>query len=205
MVRQLLTVTRLDPGAPSAERGRRARPSGPPRVGGAGSERVVQRRRPIKRLACDRRRRPARPGPVGAARQRPEVRRADADPGRDRARRGRRAGSGSRSPMAAPGVAEATGPGCSAASCAASGPPTRAVAWGSMSRASCAGRWTATSCSSRRRRRGRGVQRLPAGRAARRELSRNLAMPPRRRDEARPRPERRSGRSGSARRPCGPR
>ena len=181
----------------SAGPGRRWRPS----------EVAFAARRPSRGLARRRRRRPARPGAVGAARQRREVRQriagrrsrsavdeaakrlrltiADHGPGvaeADRARlfgrfeRGQRADGRRRQRPRAVRLARAV-PG--------DGRRPRARAAGAGA--------------------GRGVQRLPAGRAARRELSRNLAMPPGRRDEARPRPERRSGRSGSARRPCGAR
>ena len=66
-----------------------------------------------------RRRRPARPGAVGAARQRREVRRGRGH-GRDRRRPRSRAGScGRRSPTAVAGSTKPTGPGCSVGSSAA--------------------------------------------------------------------------------------
>ncbi len=90
MVRQLLTVTRLESGAlkPRSEVVALAHPVSPS-LGGAGRRgRLVRGRGRLGRLARGGRRRSARPGPLGAARQRPQVRRADADHGRDRARPG---------------------------------------------------------------------------------------------------------------------
>ena len=78
MVRQLLTVTRLESGT-LKPRGRGGRPR--PRGSGGPGRRSAPRSVPFtlddqsRRLARRRRRRPARPGPVGAARQRREVRR----------------------------------------------------------------------------------------------------------------------------------
>ena len=67
---------------------------------------VVPPRRHVRRLARGGRRRPARPGPVGAARQRRQVRR-----GHRRCRRSasmpRTGRSGRPSPLAAPGLSEA--------------------------------------------------------------------------------------------------
>ena len=82
MVRQLLTVTRLESGAlhPRSEVVALG-----PRVRRAWEALAASGRRAsrvddaVGGLAGDRRRRPARPGPLGAARQRGEVRRAIAD------------------------------------------------------------------------------------------------------------------------------
>ena len=80
MVRQLLTVTASSPARCIRARGRRTGA----RVRRAWEAlarrgRALQRRRHVAGLAGHRRRRPARPGPVGAPRQRPQVRRALAD------------------------------------------------------------------------------------------------------------------------------
>ena len=108
MVRQLLTVSRIESGAlrPRLEvfSPGRARP---PDVGGARRDRrAVHDRRPVGRLAGARGRRPARPGAVGAHRQRRRVRRPDGDRRLARRRRGRPATCRSRSPTTGPGVAD---------------------------------------------------------------------------------------------------
>ena len=98
------------------------------------------------------RRRPARPGPLGAARQRRQVRRPDRRVGRDRRGRARVAPARHdrrRGPRRRP---RTTGRGSSGASSGApSEAPTRAAGSGCTCRASCAGRWAATSSSNRRR------------------------------------------------------
>ena len=101
-------------------------------------------------LARRRRRRPARPGALGAPRQRRQVRRGH---GRRRGR-GRPRDSDDlwrRSPTRATGSRSRTGPGCSGGSSAAppAGPAATAAGWGCTCREpSCAG-WAATSSSTR--------------------------------------------------------
>ena len=89
---------------PPTTRRRRPRVAGPQGLGGARRATTSSsRRRPDRGLARGRRRRPARPGPVGAARQRAQVRRAQAGRGR-RIRSSRRpTASGRRSRTADPG------------------------------------------------------------------------------------------------------
>ena len=166
MVRQLAD---RDPprvrGIQAEGRRRGARRTGQEGLGGARRRRRgVHPRRPLRRLAGHRRRGPARPGAVGAPRQRREVRRAPTGVGR-RGRHRRLAGRlaaarhhhGRRAAACRRPIASGSSAGSSAAP---SRPPTGPAVWtgpdsrgpgsGSTSRASCAGRWTATWCSSRR-------------------------------------------------------
>ena len=104
-----------------------------------------------ERLAGRRRHRPARPGALGAARQRGQVRCRHPGPGRDRRRRGGAPRPADHRGPRARASPKATGTGCSPGSPAGTRPArTAAAAWASTSRASCAGRWAATSSWSRR-------------------------------------------------------